>query len=92
METGLYELIEQGTPARADGLFLTIPAAHEMLKAQRMREIDLQEQLAESQAQQQADEKRLALDQFCAKWCLPLGIVAGLAIGGGFGIWAGSKK
>jgi hypothetical protein len=92
MSASGYELVSEGEPARADGLFLTIPSAREMLKAQRLRELDLQEQLAESNLQRDAADKQLALDQFCAKWCLPLGLIGGTILGGAFGIWAGSKK
>ena len=41
-----YELIEMGEPAREDGFYLTIANAREMLKIQRLKEIDLEEQLA----------------------------------------------
>lgn len=92
METAQYELIEAGQPAREDGLFLTIPAARDVLKAQRMKEIDMQEQLAQTQLERDDGAKALKLDAFCQRWCFPLGVLAGSLVGGGFGIWAASKK
>ncbi len=91
METEQYELIGAGERAREDGLFLTIPAARDVLKAQRMKEIDLQEQLAEKELEHDSDAKALKLDAFCQRWCFPLGILLG-TVGGTFAGWAASKK
>ena len=91
-ETEAYVSINQAEPAPADGFFLSIPAARAVLKAQRLRELDLQEQLAEADLQRDAAEKKEALDIWCARWCLPIGLVLGIAGGSAFGAWAGSKK
>jgi hypothetical protein len=92
MDTRGYELVSTGETVREDGLFVTIPNAREILKAQRFREFDLQEKLEEAKLQQEQDAKALKIDAFCSKWCFPLGLIGGFIGGGALGIWAASKK
>lgn len=92
METGGAELVQQGEKARADGVFFTIPAFRDNLLTMRLREIDLNEQIAESNLQRDAADKKVVAENWCLRWCLPIGLIVGTFTGGAFGIWAGSKK
>lgn len=88
METGGYELVSEGEPARADGFFLTVEAARSTLKSQRLHELDLQEQIAERTLERDNAAKQLSRDELLARWGIPVTGVVGLIVGGILGVVA----
>lgn len=68
-----YVAINAGDAAPDDGFFLSVPAARTKLLQDRMHDLDLGEQLAESEMHRQAAESRAAKSEFCATYCLEIG-------------------
>jgi len=83
-----------GDVAPSDGFFISMSDAKEYLKQRRDQDLSYEEMLKRDEVLRNVDEKQLANDAWCAKWCLPLSAGVGVVLGlvSGFLVVSAVKK
>lgn len=76
-----YISVHPGFVASEPGFFLSLPGAVAELIAQSNHELEIQKQLTIMQKERDADAMQMARDEWCSKWCLPLGGLGGVVVG-----------
>lgn len=80
-----FVMIDSGMKVPADGFFISVPDTKVWLKNQRIKEINLEEQIAERTLERDNASKQIVKEEWVTRWGIPvtgvLGIVIGVAVG-----------
>lgn len=76
-----YMAVTPGYMVPEPGFYLTMAGAVNELTLQSNHELEIQKQLKIMQLERDTDAKQLSRDEWCSRWCLPLGVVGGLIAG-----------